>query len=117
MSAKYFHNLEKGEVPLEFLFSGTMFYDGPAGLQAAQISWEKEASFHLPIALWQRTMEHYFPGSAWARLRRETFDQLYEYKARHGLPSWDAAIEKLLRDDDWKNTVAKLLPSGEEDET
>ncbi|MEJ7653912.1 MAG: DUF6084 family protein [Chloroflexia bacterium] len=26
VSAKYFHNLEGGEVPLEFLFSGTVFY-------------------------------------------------------------------------------------------
>jgi hypothetical protein len=114
VSAKYFHHLENGEVSLEFLFSGTMFYEGEAGLQAAQISWEKEAEFRLPVALWRQAMEHYFPNSAWLRLRRDTFDRLCEYKARHGLPTWEAAIEKLLGDDDGKATMEKLLPAGEE---
>src|SRR5690242_6448164 len=49
-SAKYFHALEDGEVPLELLFSGTIFYRGPDGaLQAVQIPWEQEASFGLPV--------------------------------------------------------------------
>ncbi|MDQ3701945.1 MAG: DUF6084 family protein, partial [Chloroflexota bacterium] len=45
-SAKYFAALEEGVVPLEFLFSGTVFYAAEDGrLQAARISWEKEAEF------------------------------------------------------------------------
>ena len=44
VAAKYFYALEDGEVPLEFLFSGTVFYAGEDGrLQVARISWEKEA--------------------------------------------------------------------------
>src|SRR5215216_6514579 len=98
VAAKYFYALEDGEVPLEFLFSGTVFYAGEGGrLQVARISWEKEAEFRLPVRLWKGMMEHYFPNSAWIRLRRDAFDQLYDYKIRKGLPTWEAAVETLLR--------------------
>jgi Family of unknown function (DUF6084) len=96
--AKYFYALEDGEVPLEFLFSGTVFYAGEGGrLQVARISWEKEAEFRLPIQVWKEMMERYFPNSAWIRLRKDAFDRLYDYKVRMGLPSWEAAVEALLR--------------------
>ena len=98
VAAKYFYALEDGEVPLEFLFSGTVFYAGADGrLQVERISWEKEAEFRLPVRLWKEMMEHYFPNSAWIRLRRDAFDGLYDYKVRKGLPTWEAAVEALLR--------------------
>ena len=98
VSAKYFHALENGEVPLELLFSGTVFYAGEDGrLQIARISWEKEAEFRLPVRLWKEMMEHYFPNSAWIRLRKDAFNQLYDYKIRKGFPTWEAAVEALLR--------------------
>jgi hypothetical protein len=97
IAAKYFYALEDGEVPLELLFSGTVFYAGENGrLQVARISWEKEAEFRLPVRLWKEMMEHYFPNSAWIRLRKDAFDRLYDYKAHRGLPTWEAAIEALL---------------------
>jgi len=98
VAAKYFYALEDGEVPLEFLFSGTVFYAAEDGrLQVVRISWEKEAEFRLPVRLWKEMMEHYFPNSAWLRLRRDAFDLLYDYKIRKGLPTWEAAVEALLR--------------------
>ncbi len=98
VAAKYFYALKEGEVPLEFLFSGTVFYAGEDGrLQVARISWEKEAEFRLPVRLWKEMMEHYFPNSAWIRLHRDAFDQLYDYKIRKGLPTWEATVESLLR--------------------
>jgi hypothetical protein len=98
VGAKYFYALEAGEVPLEFLFSGTVFYAGEGGrLQVERISWEKEAEFRLPVRLWKEMIEHYFPNSAWIRLRRDAFDRLYDYKIRKGLPTWEAAVEALLR--------------------
>jgi hypothetical protein len=98
VAAKYFYALKDGEVPLEFLFSGTVFYAGQDGrLQVARISWEKEAEFRLPVRLWKEMMEHYFPNSAWIRLRRDAFDRLYDYKIRKGFPTWEAAVEALLR--------------------
>ena len=98
VATKYFFALENGEVPLEFLFSGTVFYAAEGGrLQTARISWEKEAEFRLPVQLWKEMMERYFPNSAWVRLRRDAFDQLYDYKIRMGFPTWEATIEALLR--------------------
>jgi hypothetical protein len=97
IAAKYFYALEDGEVPLEFLFSGTVFYAGEdRRLQVARISWEKEAEFRLPVRLWKEMMERYFPNSAWIRLRKDAFDRLYDYKAHRGLPTWEAVIEALL---------------------
>jgi hypothetical protein len=98
VATKYFHALDDGEVPLEFLFSGTVFYAGEGGgLQVALISWEKEAEFRLPVRLWKEMMDHYFPNSAWIRLRRDAFDRLYDYKVRMGFPTWESAVEALLR--------------------
>ena len=98
VASKYFYALEEGEVPLEFLFSGTVFYAEAGGrLQVDRISWEKEAEFRLPVRLWKEMMEHYFPNSAWIRLHRDAFDRLYDYKVREGLPTWEAAVEALLR--------------------
>ena len=101
VAAKYFHALQDGEVPLEFLFSGTVFYTEERGwLQTARISWEKEAEFRLPVRLWKEMMDHYFPNSAWIRLRRDAFDLLYDYKVRRGFPTWEAAVEALVSIDE-----------------
>jgi hypothetical protein len=98
VATKYLYALEGGEVPLEFLFSGTVFYAVEGGrLQTARISWEKEAEYRLPVRLWKEMMEHYFPNSAWIRLRKDAFDELYDYKVRKGFPTWEAAVESLLR--------------------
>ena len=98
VSAKYFHALEGGEVPLEFLFTGTVFYAGEAGqMQITRISWEKEAEFRMPVRLWKEMMEHYFPNSVWLQLRKDAFDRLYDYKTRMGLPTWEATVESLVR--------------------
>lgn len=96
--ARYLFAVHGGNIPLEFLFSGTMFYDGPAGLQAAQISWDKETTYRLSATLWQEMMDHYFPNSAWLRLQKEVFDMLYNFKVQQKLPSWDAAVQQLLDD-------------------
>ena len=96
-AAKYFYALDQGHVPLEFLFSGTVFYSGSDGrVQIGQISWEKEAAFLLPVQVWREMIAIYYPNSAWLYLRKDVFDQLYQYKSHHGLPTWEQAIEGLL---------------------
>jgi hypothetical protein len=98
VSTKYFDALEEGDIPLTFLFSGTIFYEGEAGnLQVGQIPWSKEASFRLPVALWQEMIGRYYPNTAWIRLHKDVFDQLYRYKAAHGLPTWDETVVRLLQ--------------------
>ncbi|MGI8586607.1 MAG: DUF6084 family protein [Chloroflexia bacterium] len=95
-SAKYFYALEDGEVPLTLLFSGTVFYATDAGLQIAQIPWDREATYRLPVLVWKDMMDHYYPNSAWITLRQDVFDRLYLYKIHAGLPSWEETVEKLL---------------------
>jgi Family of unknown function (DUF6084) len=98
VSAKYFSALEDGVVPLTFLFSGTIFYKDEAGnLQIGQVSWSKEAAYRLPVALWKEVMDTHFPNSAWIRLPKDVFDQLYQYKIAHGLITWEDALVRLLR--------------------
>ena len=108
--------MEEGEVPLCFLFSGTVFYQGDGGrLQVAPISLDKEANFRLPVAVWKRMMDHYYPHSAWLCLDRDVCDRLLRYKASHGLPTWDKAIESLLaeaRSPDLSRNLEDLPPEG-----
>lgn len=97
VGTKYFDALEDGEIPLLFLFSGTVFYAGESeNLQVMPISWQKEASYRLPVALWQSMISRYYPNSAWLRLRKDVFDQLSQYKTTRGLPTWDEALIQLL---------------------
>ncbi len=96
-ATKYFHGLEEGEVPLCLLFSGTVFYrDTEGAMRIGQVPWEKEATFRLPITVWRAMMDHYYPNSAWLNLPQDVFDRLYAYKSRHGLPTWEQVIARLL---------------------
>jgi hypothetical protein len=96
-AAKYFAGLEDGEVPLNLMFSGTVFYETDEGaLQVEQISWDKEAKYRLPVRVWKEMMDIYYPNSAWLSLRRDVFDRLYLYKMRRGIPTWEQAIESIL---------------------
>jgi len=97
-AAKYFYALQDGHVPLTLLFSGTVFHAGPTGaLQIAQVPWEKEAAYRLPVPVWKKLMDQYYPNTAFLCLRRDVFDRLYHYKCRAGLPTWEQAIAGLLQ--------------------
>ncbi len=97
VSTKYFDALQDGEIPLTFLFSGTIFYQGEAGnLQIGQVSWSKEATYRLPVALWKDAIGTAFPNTAWIRMQKDVFDQLYQYKMTHGLLTWEDALARLL---------------------
>jgi len=96
-ATKYFDGLTDGEAPLNFLFSGSVFYRDPERrLQIGQIAWTKESAFRLPVTVWRELVEHYHPQSAWLCLRRDAFDALYRYKRQNGLPTFERAIEDLL---------------------
>ena len=95
-ASRYLDALSDGEVPLEFLFSGSVFYTGGGGeLQTTRLSWQSEAQYRLPVRVWKETMERYFRGTAWVRLSKESFDRLSAYKSRNALASWDEALEAL----------------------
>lgn len=94
LASRYFDALGDGDVPLEFLFSGTVFAGAP--LQVTRISWEKEAEYRLPVSVWKETLDRHFRGTAWLRLGKPAFDRLTAYKSRHALASWDEALDSLL---------------------
>jgi len=95
----YLSAVEHGEIPLELLFSGSVFYAGPEGLlQTARIGWDRETSYRLPVRVWREAMDRHFPGAAWLRLGRPAFDRLRAYKAERGLRTLEDAVERLLED-------------------
>jgi len=97
VASRYFDALTNGTVPLEFLFSGSVFASGPGGgLQITRLSWEQEAGYDLPVAVWRDTMERHFRGTAWLRLRKDAFDRLSAFKSRNALATWDDALDALL---------------------
>jgi hypothetical protein len=103
-AAKYLHSLNDGMIPLEFLFSGTVFYDEGGSLRVIQIPWEKEATYELPVSEWRSLIDRYFPDTGWLRVRRDVFDRLYAYRARNALLSWERTLEALLDNADGKET-------------
>ncbi len=95
-ASRYLDALTDGTVPLEFLFSGSVFYTGGDGeLQTTRLSWNSEAEYALPVSVWKETMERYFRGTAWVRLSKDSFDRLSAYKSRNALATWDDALEAL----------------------
>jgi hypothetical protein len=96
-ASKYLDALADGLAPLEFLFSGTVFYSIDGGqLRVAHIPWDSEADFALPVSVYRQAMDYHFPDSAWLRLQRDTFDRLYDYRARNSMLSWESTVEALL---------------------
>jgi hypothetical protein len=96
-ATKYFHGLEQGDVPLNFLFSGSIFYrDGEGRLQIEQIPWSKECAYRLPVGIWRAMMERYYPQSMWLCLHRDVFDELDQYRRQLGLPTFERALQSLL---------------------
>lgn len=96
-ATKYFHALEDGDIPLNFLFSGSCFYASAIGaLQVAPIAWSKESRVRLPQRVWRELMDAYYPNSAWLRIRQDVFDRLQLYKSKTGIATWEEALERLL---------------------
>ncbi len=94
---KYFAGLTDGDIPLVFLFSGTVFYAPPdSPLQVAPISWEQEARYKLPLKIWREMMDSYYPNTMWINLHKDVFERLYRYKMDHGIPTWEQALERIL---------------------
>jgi hypothetical protein len=99
-AARYLAALGDGEIPLELLFSGTLFHAGEDGrLQASRIAWDRgEASCRLPVRVWRDALDACFPQSAWVRLERGSFERLAAFRAARALPSWEATLDALLNE-------------------
>ena len=109
---KYFYGLDAGSVAVAMMFSGTVFYAGSHGsMQIAQIPWDREARFQLPVEVWKAAIDMHYPNSAWLRLPREVFDRLYRYKVARGIPMWETVLSNLL-DGAERNEIAETATEG-----
>jgi hypothetical protein len=94
---KYMYAIEEGPVPLNFFFNGSIFYKGPEeALQVTQLPWDKEATYSMPVSLWDKLLDVYFPDSKWLRVPKDTFDKLYIYKANSTYPTLNRCLEALV---------------------
>jgi hypothetical protein len=96
IGTRYLHSLDAGDIPLTFLFSGTIFTRGENGFAVEQVPWACEAHFDLPVFVWRQMIESYFPNTGWVRLHSDTLVALADFRARQGLTSWDETLLKLL---------------------
>jgi Family of unknown function (DUF6084) len=98
-AAKYLYTLPDGVAPLAFHFTGSVLYRGDSGeLQVVLIPWTCSADWRMPIATWREMMGSYYPNGAWVRLDHDTMATLSRFRAREGLPSYDACVAELLGD-------------------
>ena len=95
-AAKYLHALREGTIPLQFLFSGTIFVTGARGFAVQQVPWDREDRYDMPVSVWRQLIEQHYPSTGWVRLRHDTLDELATYKSQRGLLGFDDAIASLL---------------------
>ncbi|MET8148570.1 DUF6084 family protein [Actinoplanes sp. NPDC049668] len=96
IGTRYLHALDAGDVPLTFLYSGTVFTRDGNGFGVEQIPWACEARHAMPVAVWRRMISSYYPNTGWVRVGSDVLGELADYRSRHGLVSWDETMQKLL---------------------
>jgi hypothetical protein len=95
-AAKYLHALRDGVMPLQFLFSGTVFMAGERGFTVQQVPWDCEDRYDMPVSVWRDLIAQHFPNSGWVRLSHDTVQALAAYKSERGLLGLDDAVTALL---------------------
>jgi hypothetical protein len=95
-AAKYLHALRDGAVPLQFLFSGTVFMAGQHGFSIQQVPWDCEDRYDMPVSVWRDLIRQHYPSSGWVRLGHDTMTALNAYKSARGLLGLDDAVTALL---------------------
>jgi hypothetical protein len=95
-AAKYLHPLRDGAVPLQFLFSGTVFMAGQRGFSVQQVSWDCEDRYDMPVPVWRELIRQHYPNTGWVRLPHDTVAALAAYKSTRGLLSIEDAVTALL---------------------
>jgi hypothetical protein len=96
MGSRFLHGVHSGKVPLNLMFSGTVFTRGERGFGVLQMPWDSEARYDLPVSVWQDMLAAFFPNQGWIRLDHDVLKRLADYRARHGLVSWEETVTRLL---------------------
>lgn len=95
-AAKYLHALREKTVPLQFLFSGTVFTRGERGFSVQQVSWDRDDQYDMPVTVWRELIAQHYPDHGWIRLGHDTISALAQFKSEHGLLNLDSAVGALL---------------------
>lgn len=95
-AAKYLHALRDGTVPLQFLFSGTLFVNSERGFSVQQVPWDCDEGYDMPVMVWRDLIAQHYPSAGWIRLDHETITELAGYKSARGMLDLDEAITSLL---------------------
>ena len=99
IGSRYLHALDAGTVPINLLFSGTVFTRGSNGFGVQQVPWDCEAPYDLPVAVWRQMIESFFPNTGWIRLDHDVLARFADYRARRGMMTWTETVETLLAAD------------------
>jgi hypothetical protein len=95
-ATKYFHALRDGKIPLQFLFSGTIFARGENNFAVHQVPWDREDHYDMPVSVWRDLVRLHYPNTGWVRLNHDTVEALASYKSAHGMLGFDDAVTSLL---------------------
>ncbi len=98
-AAKYLHALRDGALPLQFLFSGTIFVKSERGFSVQQVPWDCEYRYNMPAAVWRDLIAQHYPNTGWVRLSHETIEALASFKSARGMLDLDHAVTSLLGTD------------------
>lgn len=96
VGSRYLHGLGEGTVPLSFMFSGTIFTKGSNGFSVERVPWDCDTHYEMPVAIWQQMIDFYYPETAWIRMDRDAIAKIADYRARHGLITWEETMQHLL---------------------
>ena len=108
--ARYLHAVGEGDVPLLLMFSGTVFTRGAQGFGVQRLPWDSEARYDLPVRVWRDMIATYYPHSGWIRLDHDVLAALGDYRARHGLVSWEETVTRLLAAEPSPATADEVAP-------
>lgn len=97
---KYLRAVDDGDVPLDLLFSGTVFHERAGRLTTARIPWSQQVRHQLPARLWHELVERYYGTSPWVRLPADVHERLDAYRTRHVLADPGEAVRRLLDERD-----------------
>ena len=96
IGTRYLHALDAGDVPINLLFSGTIFTKGASGFEVEQVPWACEARWALPVRVWRDMIDAFFPNSGYVRVSGDVLKELAAFRARNDLISWDETMRRLL---------------------
>lgn len=98
-ATKYLRALPDGAAPMAVHFNGIVYFPAEnGGLQMSLVPWSTSIDFRMPVSVWQETIEHYYPNTAWLGVRSQTLESLQREKLRRGLPTLDACVSALLEE-------------------